>query len=212
MKKFKKVSLLLTFVMVIGMLAGCGAKFDASSYVKAVLDNAYKNDSKGYVDLKIASQSEAEKIYEDGIDNAINAMTSTAGVTFSDDVIAEYKTLFKDLYGAANYTVKASQKESDGSYTVTVEYKKLKVFGAAYTNYIEECKNLNANDFSSQQEMYDEVMIILKDCIRAELDKAEYDEPQTTTMKVSVVDKKYTVNQTDLTTFETLVFDFDAIQ
>ena len=211
MKKFKRVSLLLTLVMVIGMLAGCGTKFDASAYVKAILDNSYKNDSKGYVDLKIASKEEAEKIYQEGIDKAVSAMTSTAGVNFSDEVIADYEQLYKDLYGAVDYTVKENKKESDGSYTVTVEYRKLKVFGEAYTKYIDECKKLDANDFASQDEMVDKVVIMLKDCLQAELDKKEYGETETATIKVTLEGKVYTASQSDLENFEKLVFDFDAI-
>ena len=61
MKTMKKVALMLCAVLAIGMMAGCGS-FDASAYVKAVLDNSYKNDSTGYVDQKIATKEEAEKM------------------------------------------------------------------------------------------------------------------------------------------------------
>ena len=47
------------------MLAGCGKKFDASGYTKAVLDVSYKNEIQKYVELTGADEKEADKIFED---------------------------------------------------------------------------------------------------------------------------------------------------
>ena len=77
MKTMKKVALMLCAVLAIGMMAGCGS-FDASAYVKAVLDNSYKNDSTGYVDQKIATKEEAEEIYNQGLDQELDALISLA--------------------------------------------------------------------------------------------------------------------------------------
>ena len=45
MKMKKILSLLLAGVMVLGLLAGCGGGFDASGYVRGVLNNIYLGDS-----------------------------------------------------------------------------------------------------------------------------------------------------------------------
>ena len=108
MKTMKKVALMLCAVLAIGMMAGCGS-FDASAYVKAVLDNSYKNDSTGYVDQKIATKEEAEKIYNQGLDQEMDAFISGAGISVSDEIKADFRQLFADLYAATDYTVGESE-------------------------------------------------------------------------------------------------------
>ena len=56
MKKLKKIALLLVGVLMVGMLAGCGQKFDAQAYVKALLDASYKNDSAAFVRTRLVPQ------------------------------------------------------------------------------------------------------------------------------------------------------------
>ena len=134
MKQMKKVALLLCAVFVIGMVAGCSS-FDASAYLKAVLDNSYKNDPTGFVDQKIATKEEADKLYEDGLDQELDSFMTGANVKLSDDVKENFRGIFADLFKAADYKVGEAKKQSDGSYEVTVEYKTLKVFKNAYTTY-----------------------------------------------------------------------------
>ena len=40
----KKIAVLLILVLSTGLIGGCGQQFDAAAYVKALLDNSYKND------------------------------------------------------------------------------------------------------------------------------------------------------------------------
>ena len=55
-KMIKKASVILSGVILTGALAAC-AKFDASDYVKAILDNAYYNDAnKVFVQLILMTE------------------------------------------------------------------------------------------------------------------------------------------------------------
>ena len=210
MKTMKKVALMLCAVLAIGMMAGCGS-FDASAYVKAVLDNSYKNDSTGYVDQKIATKEEAEEIYNQGLDQEMDAFISGAGISVSDEIKADFRQLFADLYAATDYTVGESEKQDDGSYKVTVEYKKLKVFAPAYEAYMKELESVDTSSFENEQELYDKVFTVLSDCLKAELANPQYGDTETTTITVSLKDKLYTPNETDLYNLEQALFDIDEM-
>ena len=45
--------------------------YAASEYLKALLDNSYKNDSSQLVSMKIKTAEEAAEIYEEGLDAAV---------------------------------------------------------------------------------------------------------------------------------------------
>ena len=45
MKKMRKIAILLAAAMLAAILGGCGS-FDASGYIKALLDNSYKNEDR----------------------------------------------------------------------------------------------------------------------------------------------------------------------
>ena len=83
MKKMKKMSILLAAVVAATMLVGCGS-FDASGYMKALLDNSYKNDSTAFVDQKVGTAEQAKELYDLGIETELNSLIS--GVTISDEL------------------------------------------------------------------------------------------------------------------------------
>ena len=89
----KKVALLMLSVLTLSLFAGCGGKFDASAYVKALLDNSYKNDSAAFVEMKIGSAEEASELYEQGLDAEMQGVL--AGVSMSEEAENNYRTFFK---------------------------------------------------------------------------------------------------------------------
>ena len=88
MRKMKKVMVLLAAVLVAAMLGGCGGSFDASQYVKALLDNSYKGDSEAFVKEKVGTKEEAEKLYIEGIDTEMASITDQTQV--SEELEAEF--------------------------------------------------------------------------------------------------------------------------
>ncbi len=215
MNRMKRIAVLLTAVLVTGLFAGCGRSFDASAYIKALMDNSYKNDSTGIVEQKIGTEEQAKELYEEGLDAEMQQLVANA--VMSDELQTEYRNVFADMFKKANYTVGKSEK-NDKTYTVTVTYKQLKVFGPAFTSFqekqttlMEEWASMGASA-PSQDEMFEAIYTALKDCMKEALEAPEYAEEATATVRVELVDKQYTPNTEDLYGLESLLFDIDAIE
>ena len=203
MKKARKLVLLVACTLMIGVLAGCGAKFDASKYVQAQMDNSYKNDSSLVVELKYATEEEAQKVYEDEIDTLVDNFF--LGVSVSDDVKSRYAEIFKDMLGKAKYTVNESEKQSDGSYTVAVEYQQLKLFQPTLDKLTENADKIDVSDLDGYFNMMADYM---EEILAGDI---EYGEAQKMDVHIEIVNKTYTLNNTDLQTLNNGLFDFSAV-
>lgn len=218
MKRMKRVALLLVAVMLVSVLGGCGNSFDASAYMKAVLDNSYKNDSSGFVKLKVGTKEEAEKVYEEGIDTEMNSLTSQ--VKLSDELQAEFREVFKSMLKEVKYTVGDAEKQDDGSYVVTIKYQQLVVFAPAIEKFQEDSeayvaeiteKAMNEEETLSEDEINEAVFALLKDALKGSMEKVTYGEEQTTTVKIELINKVYTPNKEDVANLETVLLDIDAM-
>lgn len=203
MRQKKRVALLTVCMLVMSVLIGCGNKFDASKYVQAQMDNSYKNDSSLVVEEGYATKEEAEQVYEDEIDTLVDNFFY--GVTVSEDVEARYNELFRKMLDQASYTVGEATKQSDGSYVVSVEYKKMKVFEPAMTKLQDNAESL-AN--SSVDEYFTAFADYMEEAIDAGL---EYGDTQTMDFRVDIVSNTYTLNTTDIETLNNGLFDFEAV-
>ena len=213
MKNMKKIIVALVCVMMLGVLGGCGAKFDAEAYLSALLDNSYKNDSSAFVELKIGTAEEAAKLYEEGIDKEMDAFLSQLDV--SEELEAEFRELFKDMLGKVKYSVTGSEKQDDGSYVVTVSYEQMKIFGPMMTDYEARVTDMytqwsESEEIPSEDEMMEAIIVALKDCLEETLANVEYAETATTEVRIELKDKVYQPNMQDVTALEEVLFDTDA--
>lgn len=208
----KKFSIILACIMLVGVLGGCGNSFDASAYLKALLDNSYKNDSSQLVSMKIATAEEAADLYEQGLDAEVNSMPSAAG-SLSAEQIEEFRNLLADVLAGAKYTVGEAKKQDDGSYVVTVTYEQMNIFGPAMESYINAILTASANgmEFSSEAEQEEWLISTFKDCIEESLKNVTYDEAQTATVKISIQNNAWTPSTSDLMNLEEVLFDNDAV-
>ena len=213
----KKMSALFAGVLVIGTLAAC-AKFDASAYVKAILDNSYYNDPSGIVEQGIGTEEEASEIYEQGIDAQMDAMLTE--VTISNELYDEYRQFYKDLYSSVKYTVGEATEVDDDTIEVTVTYEKMNLFSDAMAVYEEKIIELVTawteaallgEEVPTDEAMNEELFAVLKDCMIAELADVTYDAPATLTIRVELIDNVWTPNQDDLMSLEYALFDFEAL-
>lgn len=212
----KKVALLMLSVLTLSLFAGCGNKFDASAYVKALMDNSYKNDSAAFVEMKIGSAEEASALYEEGLDAEMQGVL--AGVSMSEEAENEYRAFFKDLLAKANYTVGEAEKQSDGSFIVTVTYKQMKIFEPALTEYMAQLES-NMETWQTQasegtiteDEVYEQMYLLLLSSLQNALGSVEYGEEQTTTVAVELINNVYTPSDSDFYNLESLMFDVDAM-
>lgn len=219
MKKMKKFSLVLVAAVVVTMLGGCGTKFDASAYLKAILDNSYKNDSTELVNQKVGTAEEAAEVYEQGIQTEMKSLL--AGVDLSEELQAEYKVLVQDMLKNVKYTVGEAQKQDDGSFIVTVKYQPMQVFGPtvdAFTEqsevYMEEITEqlMNGGEEPSDDELNDKIYTMLKDCLGDAIANASFGEEKEMTVTVMQVNNVYQPSTEDLATLEQALFDSEAMQ
>ena len=209
----KKLSIIVACLLMVSILGGCGSKFDASGYVKALLDNSYKNDSTQFVSMKIGTADEAAKLYEDGLDSEVSAMVSSMGYSVSDEQEQAIREVFAKILAGAKYTVGEAEKQDDGSYVVTITYETMEIFGSAMEDYMDKIVEMQAG--LTGEETNDELVAMaidaFKDVLDASVANATYAAPETTTITVELIDKVYTPKQSDLYNLEASLFDIDSV-
>lgn len=208
-KSMKKIALMLICVLVAGVLGGCN-KFDASAYVKALLDNSYLNDASGYLETKIGTEEEAAAIYEEGIDAEINAMLG--GIAISEELEADYRQVFGDMFSKVKYTVGEAEEVDSSTYVVTITYEQMNVFETAMTAYATASEAMiaewaTAETMPTDAEMYEQTYALLRDCLNDAIATATYDEAATTTIRVELINNVWTPNADDFANLETVLFD-----
>ena len=197
MKK-KLLALICTVIMVISM-AGCQKEFDATGYVKGYLDTTMKGEYDEYAKLCQVETSEAEKLYNEGIDAIVTGWTT--GLTVGDEMKEKYRQLAIDILKSTKYNVKEATKDGD-SYKVQVaaEPMVLKMSTADATKlgedaakeYMEEHEDINNDEFYAflAEKMYD-FLVEMKE-------NATFEAEETVEVTVSLgSDKKYTISEAD---------------
>lgn len=217
MKNAKKIFLPLLAVLTV-LTAGCGRQFDAGNYVKALLDNSYKNDSTAFVEQKVGTKEQAEELYEEGIQNEINSLLTNAVI--SDGLREEYSSVVKDIFKSVKYTVGESTKGDNGSYEVAVTYQKMNVFLPAMESYMADLtayteemtvKAESGEEIPSQDEISEQAYTYLKDALKNALSNATFEEEASITVHVELNGNIYSVNENDLKEMELALFDLEAL-
>ena len=123
-KKIKRIiarmALLLTGILMIGVLGGCTSDKSVRTYLQALLDASYKNDPTAFMAIKLGSAEDAQALYEQGIDVGVSVFCSRLGM--SDVYEGEYRQVYMDMLSKVRYTVEDAERQTDGSYVVTVTY------------------------------------------------------------------------------------------
>ena len=197
MKK-RLLALICTVVMVIGMV-GCQKSFDATGYVKGYLDTTMKGEYEEYAKLCQVETSEAEKLYNEGIDAIVTGWT--AGLTVGDDMKEKFRQLAIDILKNAKYNVKEATKDGD-SYKVQIAVEPMvlkmsteeatKLGEDAAKEYMKDHKDINNDEFYAflAEKMYD-FLVEMKD-------NATFEAEETVEVTVSLgSDKKYTISEAD---------------
>lgn len=210
----KKIAVLLILVLSTGLIGGCGKQFDAAAYVKALLDNSYKNDSTAFVEQKLGTAEDAAEIYNQGLEHAISDILideENESFSVSEDLLKEYRNTFETVFSKVSYTVGEAEKQEDGSYVVTVSYETMDVFSNAMEDYdvkvAEWTEQLSADAiageaFPEEEELYNTLFVMLKDCINDAAANVGYSEPQEMTVRVELLDGVYAPNQSDIEALE----------
>lgn len=205
MKAMKKYVAVL--IAAVTTLTGC-ASFDASAYLKAILDNSYKNDSTTFVNQKIGTKEEAADLYQQGIDANMNQL----GYDMDDATKADMEKLFGDIYAAADYKVGEAKKDGK-NYIVTVTYRPMKLFDEgtdAYMAAIEDKTEELTQRMMNGEEISDEeiekmAIDLYLSTFKDQLANLEYGEEATMDIRIELSNNVYAPNQMDLGNFEAAV-------
>lgn len=118
MKK-KRVAIICVLAAVL-LLAGCGGGFDASGYVRGVLNNIYLGDSAEYTKMVDITEEEAAEEYEQGIEVEADFFLQYYGIgEVSDDVYQQIVDMYKTIYQQSKFEVQEAVKNGD-DYNVEV--------------------------------------------------------------------------------------------
>ena len=207
-----KIKVIVICAMLCSLLTACGKKLDAKGYLQAMLDLSYKGDSTAYVEMELGTTEEASALFERGIDSEMSFFKEK--LNMSEALEADFRSLFKEIYGKANYTVGEAKEQKDGSFAVEITYERLKVFEPALTLYNERIASLPetwaAMDTTpTQEEMLEDMTEILRDALRESIEGAVYGEQETMTIRIELIDNVYTPNAQDVISLEKALFDSD---
>ncbi|MBR2402376.1 MAG: hypothetical protein IKB01_06390 [Lachnospiraceae bacterium] len=210
----KIVSFVVLSILMLCSLTACAEKFDASGYVKAVLDNGYYNDSTGILEMGLSTAEDAEAVYNKGVESLVDITLSA--ITVSEDLEEEYRQFYKDLFAGAKYTVGEAVEVDENTFEVPVTCEKLNVYANANASYEAELETLVAvwteaalagEEVPSDEEKYEHFFILYKDCLKAELAKGVYGAPVTVNVKVENVEGIWTLNADDRLNLEYELID-----
>lgn len=189
---FKKIALVATACLLVASMAACGsAKFDASGYVKGLMDAAYKADYAGYMKLVEVTQAEAEESYLQGLDVEAGYFAEYFDIrVFSDSTKAEVVELYKEIYKSARYEVKEAV-EVDGGFNVEVVISPIDILTKVedeVNSYIDAFNARNdAGEFANlTEEQYEDAYAAgVIEIVKGQLGTITYGEDKTVIVKVA---------------------------
>lgn len=194
------------------LLTACGKKLDAQGYLQAMLDLSYKGDAAAYVDMELGTAEQAAALFDRGIDSEMSFFKEK--LNMSKELEADFRSLFKEIYGKAKYTVGEAKEQKDGSFAVEITYERLNVFEPALTAYNERIAELpevwaKSETTPTQEEMLEDMTKILRDALRESIEGAAYEAPQTLAIRIELIENVYTPNTEDVISLEKALFDSD---
>jgi len=228
MNGFKKIYLAL---IVLGAVLCAGCSFpgfgyaskeeNIRQYVQATLDNCFKNENTLYEAVGIGTLEEAEKVYEDGIDLEIESLIYVLddegnAVKVSDEDVEEWREVMKEILKNVDYTVEKAEENKDGSYSVTVKYRQLKIFYLTLEKYhklLEEQTDALNDKYTDAYSYNCAVMQIYRECFKDALKALEYGEEQSMVLTVTQDSEGYWGLQEDaVSVAENNLLDVDYAQ
>lgn len=217
-KKSIRYVVLLTGICI--LCIGCGKKFDASGYTKAILDVGYKNQTEKYVELTGADKKDADKIFEDNLNLMLQEF---AGYELPDELEEKYRVLFQDMMKKVKYTVSEAKDDDNKNFTVDVTVEPMLIFTETYAEFQKQSEEyarqvsnevMNGASMPSDQEMQNHVFEIYHTILRNYLDNGmKYGNPETVTVHVIKNEKNvYHISQEDIAKLDEKMMTMDVVE
>lgn len=144
--KSKKLATGILILTLFCSLCGCSlmgnTKKDYENYIQALMDVNYKAYYDDYLVITGVSLSDAEAVYNEGIDNLADQLMNTYGIqdVEGSDLHTQFEELARNIYSHASYEITNVDKV-DGTYTVTVTIYPIDILVTTYpevTAYIQD--------------------------------------------------------------------------
>ncbi|MGI5894197.1 MAG: hypothetical protein ACOX6P_06335 [Candidatus Merdivicinus sp.] len=131
-------------IILMGVLSGCNPislilsqGFDASKYVKGILDSTYLGEYTDYMETTNATEEEAAAGYESGLEVEAEVFANYFGFWdyfTSEEMDSQLRTdiinFYREVYSHSSYQVKEASK-TDSGYTVEVTIQPINIFSDA---------------------------------------------------------------------------------
>lgn len=209
MRKQSLLALLLAGVML--LLCGCGSGMttdEAKEYVQSALDSGYKAEFKKYAELTDTTEKEAKKEYKENLDTIMSeAGFDDTGV--SDELKANYRSLFEKMLKTANYKVKSAKETDDDGFVVTVEVYPFTAFSSVsdeLDQWVTEAY-ADAETVPTEEELNEAIMQKMYEIMNTKLEDPTYGEKQVKKVHVKAdKDGAYYIPSEDLTAVDDALF------
>ncbi len=187
----RRMAALLLCLLLVFACTGCGG-FDAGSYVKAVMDNFYLDESAAYTEIVDTTARQAHEVYMNGL--TIEAQIFYTYMSFDAEDVDEQTAqrvvdLYSRAYKHAKYDVGQAQKGKDG-YTVAVRVYPIDLFDQAMDElnaYVSGFHEALANgDYTgkSEEEISAEYQNQVLSIVEAHVDTIGYRDPVELTVQL----------------------------
>lgn len=216
-KTKRNLRVMITILVSVVFLAGCGVRVNAAAYVKSALDARYKNDCKEYIRITGCSEDDAQKQYEDRLEAC---MVTVSQAEISDELKEEYRKLFGRVLDAVRYSVEDAEKV-DGGYIVKVQVEQYAMFDQIeeelsqavdqyYTQVTEAA--LYGTTLPTDEEAREKVYELLLDILKDHMNHITYKDAVTIKIHVTKKDQKsYSIESEDLEELDCLLIDLESM-
>ena len=138
MTKKKKTILITAISAAVLVICGCIGiyryigRFDASDYVRAVLDASYRNETDLYVEITGSPEEEAAGIFDENLDLTMEGFRRS---DMPEEMLPRYRALFGEIAKKVSYTAGEPNRQEDGTYIVPVTVKSITLFTDTYGTF-----------------------------------------------------------------------------
>ena len=218
------ISVAIVLFVVFGTLACLGVfrEFNAQGYVSAILDQTFKGEVEGAVNMIEGTTEESLYAqYEAGIESFAKN-TLLQGAELDAELEAKYMDLCKKIFAKMKYSVQEVEKVSDDEFHVTVKYQPSNVLQLFVDSATSEVARIEEKKEKGEYRgTLEEIEAKMKDecltnwCMMLEeaYNKMEFGEEQTVVMKViKGEDGLYKLEESAITNFLVKILSLDVKQ
>ncbi len=190
MKKMKFAAALVAIAAMAVSVTGCGAKFDAKTYVQGSMDAQFKNEiSDDFAKITEGGKEAIQAQYDENIEE-LNTMFIEMGCP--EDMAAEFKTATQDLLKACKYTVGDAVQGEDKNYTVPVTVEPIQFMTDEMQTEMQEhlmAKVVELGEAADEETIMNETFAFMLEKFKEAAANPVYGEAQTIDVRVEEVSK-----------------------